>query len=118
MSWSQIQSKQGEAINHYVHSFEDTRDSDTNLKLSSWASPVSINAVVRSQPTSVVVIPAGILETEVILVLFNTALAKRDRFSWNSKYWEALQVDEVFFKGELQYYKATCTRVIEWSPPT
>jgi len=99
VSWSQIEAKQGEDISHYVHSFEASRDSNTNLKLSSWASPVTIKAVVRSQPTTISVLPAGILETEVILILTDTSIAKRDRFSWNSKYWEALPVDQIFYKG-------------------
>jgi len=118
MSWSAIEAKQGEDISHYVHSFEDDRDSNTNLKLSEWASPTTIQAVVRSQPTTVSVIPAGILETEVILVLTNTSIANRDRFLWNSEYWEALQVDQIFYKGTRQYYKARCTRVVGWDPPT
>jgi len=118
MSWGQIQAKQGETISHYVHSFESSRDSNTNLKLSEWASPVNITAVVRSQPSTVSVISAGILETEVVLILSNTTLAKRDRFSWNSKYWEAVSIDDIFFKGTRQYYKARCVRVVQWGPPT
>jgi len=118
MSWSAIEAKQGESISHYVHSFAESRDSNTNLKLSSWASPTEIRAAVRSQPTTISVLPIGILEIEVILILTDTAIAKRDRFLWNSEYWEALQVDQIFYKGTRQYYKARCIRVVGWDPPT
>jgi len=116
MSWAQIEAKQGETVNHYVHSFGN-RDASTKLKPSTWASPTEITAVIRSQPNATSIIPAGISETETILLMTNTSIAKRDRFSWDSKYWEALSVDKVFFKGELQYYKSICVRLIEWSPP-
>jgi len=116
MSWGQIQGKQGETISRYVHSFGD-RDASTKLKPSTWAAPVDIAATVRSQPNSITIIEGGILEVEQIVLLTSTAIVKRDRFKWNSKYFEALSVDQVFFKGTRQYYKAVCIRVIEWSPP-
>lgn len=117
MSWGQIQAKQGETISHYVHSF-GSADATTKIKPSTWASPVDLTAAVRSQPGAVEVISAGLLEKEVIVVLTNTTVAKRDRFLWNSKYWEAVTMDEVYFKGTKQYNKCTCVEVVEWSPPT
>jgi len=117
MSWSQLEAKQGKTIQRYVHSFSD-RDSATKLKPSTWATPVDIGAVIRSQPNSVSIIPGGILEMEPILILTDTAIVKRDRFKWDDKYFEAISIDKVFFKGTLQYYKAMCMRLMEWDPPT
>jgi len=117
MSWAQIEAKQGETISRYVHSF-GTADSVTKLKPSTWAAPTTIRAAVRSQPGAVELISAGIFEKEVIVVLTDTTVSKRDRFAWNSKYWEVVVLDEVWFKGTKQYYKCTCVEVVQWSPPT
>jgi len=117
MSWAGIESKQGETIQHYVHSF-GSADATTKLKPASYASPVDITAVVRSQPTSVAIIPGGVMEVEVVLILTDTSIAIRDRFKWNSKYWEAVSLDEVWFKGSKQYYRASCVEVLHFDPPT
>lgn len=107
-------SKEGESLSHYVHSFESSRDSTTNLKVSKWATAVNITAVVRSQPSIVNETDLGVYEVEVILVLTETGVARFDVLKWNDKYWDVLYSEEVFMKGTRQYYKCTAQRRIEF----
>jgi len=105
---------QSETIQHYVHSFESSRDSITNLKESQWAEAVDITAVVRSQPLTVEYSELGIKDLEVIVVLTKSAVAEEDVLLWNSKYFDVIMVEEAFFRGERNYYKATCFQRVEF----
>jgi len=105
---------QSETIQHYVHSFESSRDSTTNLKESQWAAAVDITAVVRSQPLTVEYSELGIKDLEVIVVLTKTTIAEEDVLKWSSKYFDVTMVEEAFFRGERNYYKATCFQRVEF----
>lgn len=106
--------KEGETVQHYVHSFEASRDGITNLKESQWAAAVNITAIVRSQPKTVEYTSTGIKSLTTIVVLTKTAVANEDVLKWNSKYFDVVQVEEVFFRNTRQYYKATCVERVEF----
>jgi len=112
--FDQLISKDGETISHYVHSFETDRDGTTNLKESKWAAAVSISGVVRTQPKVTEQTELGIMELESIIVLTKTAAVQEDVLKWNNKYFDVTGVEEVFFKGASQYYKATCLQRMEF----
>lgn len=106
--------KEGEAVTWYVHSFETSRDATTNLRESKWTSGVSIIAVVRSQPKVISQIELGLVDLEVIILLTKTQLASLDIVKWNGHYFDVLAVEETFFRGKSQYYKATCSERLEF----
>jgi len=112
--FDQLISKDGETIEHYVHSFETNRDSTTNLKESKWATASEITAVVRTQPKITSYTELGIVELESIIIMTKTAVAQEDVVKWNSKYFDVLGVEEVFFRKSRNYYKATCLQRVEF----
>jgi hypothetical protein len=112
--FSNLISKEGETISHYVHSFESSRDSVTNLKESKWAAATNITAIVRSQPEALTETPMGVYEAESIVILTETAIAEHDVIKWNNKYYDIVMVEEMWFRKALDYYKGTCVRRIEF----
>jgi len=112
--FKQLISKEGETINHYVHSFETSRDSTTNLKESLWAAAVSITGIVRTQPKTSERTELGIKDLETIVILSETSMAEEDVMGWSSKYYDVMTVEEVFFRKARNYYKATCLQRVEF----
>lgn len=106
--------KEGETLSYYAHSFEDSRNSTTNLKVSKWAVAVDLKAVVRSQPKMDSPKDLGLNETDTILILTTTAIAKLSVVKYQNKYFDILIVDEQFWKGTRQYYKGLCQRRLEF----
>jgi len=103
-----------ENISHYVHSFETSRNSTTNLKVSKWAAATTVSVVVRSQPSFVDVSEVGLHKSEVILVLTTTAVSMLDVILWQEKYYDVMIVEEVYWKGTRQYYRCTCQERLEF----
>jgi len=115
-NYDQVIDKEGESISHYVHSFETSRDSTTNLKESLWAAATSITAIVRSQPSDIDFDKAGTKQTDIIVILTKTTTvpAKHDIVLWNSGYYDVLMVEPIFFRKTVNYYKSTCQRRVEF----
>jgi len=107
-------SKEGENISHYVHSWETSRNSTTNLKESKWAAAVTVNVVVRSQPSITEQKEEGLVQPEIILVLTTTEVIKLDVILWKEKYFDVTMVEEVYWKGTRQYYRARCIERLEF----
>jgi len=108
--------KEGETIEHYVHSFESSRDSTTNLKESQWAAASEVTAIVRSQPSGVNPTEIGTHQVDIIVVLTKTTTvpAKHDVVKWNSVYYDVIMVEPIFFRKTVNYYKSTCQRRVEF----
>jgi hypothetical protein len=106
--------KEGETVARYVHSWETSRNSTTNLKVSQWAASSNIKACVRSQSKTVDHKDVGYHFLDTIILLTKTALLKKDVMKWNEKYYDVLVVEGQFWKGVLQYYKATCQERLEF----
>lgn len=115
-NYDQVIDKEGEEISHYVHSFESSRDSTTNLKESLWAAAVTITAIVRSQPSSIDFDRVGTKQTDMIVILTKTDVVpvKHDVILWNSDYYDVITVEPIFFRKSVNYYKSTCMRRIEF----
>jgi len=107
-------SKEGETVSHYVHSFETSRNTTTNLKVSKWAASVNIKACVRSQSKLSDHKDAGLHFLDHIVLLTETVMNPLDVAKWNSKYYDVLLVEGQFWKGILQYYKITCEERLEF----
>lgn len=112
--FNQLVSKSGETVSHYVHSWETSRDSTTNRKVSKWATAVEITAVVRSQPSMLAEIEAGVHETDYILILTKTAVVRLDVMGWKSKYYDVTFTEEMYWQGTIQYYKCHCIQRLEF----
>jgi len=112
--FTDLLSKEGEDISHYVHSWESSRNSTTNLKVSKWATATTVSVVVRSQPSFVEEREEGVHKLDIILVLTITSLSRLDVIKWQNKYYDILMVEEVFFRGTREYYKATCQERLEF----
>ena len=112
--FDELISKQGETISRYVHSFETSRDSTTNLKVSKWAAAVNVTAVIRSQPAFIDEREEGVHKLEAITVLTKTALAKWDIVKWQDKYFDVVMVEPVYWGSTLQYYKCACQERVEF----
>lgn len=106
--------KEGETVSYYAHSFAGSRNSITNLKVSQWAAASDTTVVVRSQPSMVEQREEGLLKFEVILILTKTAVAMKDVILWNSKYYEVIMVEPVYWKSTIQYYRCRCQECLEW----
>ena len=106
--------KEGETVSHYIHSFESSRDSTTNLKESQWAAAVNLTVVIRSQPEALAEMGIGLYEGEVIVILASTAVSEHDIILWQSKYFDVVMVEDMYFRKELDYYKARCQRRVEF----
>ena len=113
-NFSQLISKEGEVIQLYVHSFEQNRDSVTNLKESQYAAAVNITAIVRSQPENTLEVALGIVEGEAIVILTTTQVAEYDVIKWQNKYFDVISVQDMYFRKTLDYYRCTCSRRIEF----
>ena len=115
-NYDQVIDKEGETLEHYVHSFESSRDATTNLKESKWATAVNITAIVRSQPSSSDFTGLGTVQVDVIIILTktDTVPAKHDVVKWNSEYYDVILVEPIFFRKAVNYYKSTCQRRIEF----
>jgi len=109
--FQQVISKEGETINHYVHSFESSRNSTTNLKVSKWAAAVEITAVV---PRFIEEKDFGAHGVEYLLLLTETAVVRLDVIKWQDRYFDVALVENVYWKGALQYYKCHCYERVEF----
>ncbi len=111
-------SKQGENLSYYAHSYESSRNSTTNLKVSLYAAATTIVGVVRSQPNTITYGESGVFELEIILVLTKTAVAEKDVIKWNNRYYDVELVEDVYWNkrgsSTLQYYKCRCVERIEF----
>jgi len=107
-------SKEGETVSHYVHSWETSRDSTTNLKESKWATAVNITVVVRSQPSFVEERELGLHKIDTILILTKTAVVNLDVIKWNNKYFSVIMVEPIYWKSTIQYYRCTCQERLEF----
>ena len=112
--FQELINKEGETLQRYVHTFESSRDSVTNLKESQYAAAVNITAIVRSQPENTLEVALGIVEGEAIVILTTTQVAENDVIKWQNKYWDVLMVEDMYFRKSLDYYKCTCVRRIEF----
>lgn len=112
--FTELIAKEGETISLYVHSFESSRDSVTNLKESKWVAATDITAIVRSQPSNKVEEKYGTYDNETIVILTETAVAQYDVVKWNVQFFDVVLVEEIFWHGTRDYYKATCKRRIEF----
>lgn len=106
--------KEGETVGHYVHSFETSRNSTTNLKVSKWAASVDIKASVRSQSKISDPKDMGLHFLDTVVLLTKTTMAPLDVAKWNNKYYDVLVREEQYWKGVLQYYKVTCQERLEF----
>jgi hypothetical protein len=107
-------SKEGETVSRYVHSWETSRNSTTNLKVSKWASSADITACVRSQAKTSDHKEVGLNFLDSVILLTKTALVALDVMKWNNKYYDVILVEGQFWKGILQYYKVTCQERLEF----
>jgi hypothetical protein len=106
--------KEGETLSYYAHSFESSRNSTTNLKVSNWAAATNITAVVRSQGKVDNPKDVALNETDMIVILTTTAITKLSVVKFQNGYYDLLFVEEQFWKGTRQYFKATCMRRLEF----
>lgn len=107
-------SKEGETVAHYVHSWESSRDTTTNLKVSKWAASVNIKACVRSQSKLPDHKEVGYHFLDSIVLLTKTNIQSLDIVKWNNKYYDVTNNDAQYWKGVLQYYKITCQERLEF----
>jgi len=112
--FQELISKEGETLQLYVHTFETSRDATTNLKESQWAAATNITAIVRSQPETLSETSVGLHEAEVILILTTTAITEHSVIKWQSKYYDIIMVEDMYFRKTLDYYKGTCMRRVEF----
>lgn len=109
---------QGENLSYYAHSYESSRNSVTNLKVSLYAAATTIVGVVRSQPNSITYGEDGVYELETILVLTKTVVTEKSVIKWNNKYYEVVLVEDVYWSKRgsptLQYYRCKCDERIEF----
>ena len=112
--FDQMIEKEGEALTHYVHSWESSRNSTTNRKVSKWATAVNITGTVRSQQSSIDEGEVGVRETDYILILTKTAVVRLDVLGWKSKFYDVTLTEEIYWKGIIQYYKCHCIQRIEF----
>jgi len=112
--FTELISKEGETVSHYVHSFESSRDGTTNLKESQWAAAVDLKVQIRSQPEALAEMGIGVYEGEVIVVLSATAISEHDIIKWQNKYFDVLMVEDMYFRKQLDYYKCTCQKRVEF----
>jgi len=111
--WKQELAKYGETISYYAHSL-GSRNSTTNRKVSQWAAATNITAMVRTQPSSVEEKNEGAHTNDTLFILTDTAITKYSVFSWNSKYYQIVMVEETYWNKALEYYKGTAIRMLEF----
>ena len=97
-----------------MHSWETSRNSTTNLKVSKWAAATTISVVVRSQPAIVIESEAGRSKIDTLLILTTTEVSMLDVIEWQSKFYDVIMVEEVYFRSTLEYYKCTCQERLEF----
>ena len=112
--FDQLIAKEGETVSHYVHSFESSRNSTTNLKVSKWAAAANLTVVVRSQGKVGGPRVEGLTFLDTIIILTKTAVIPLSVIKWKDRYYDILIVDEQYWKSNLQYYKATCQERLEF----
>ena len=112
--FDQLIQKEGESLSLYVHSWESSRNSTTNRKVSKWAAAVNIVGTVRSQPSSIDEGEVGVREMDYILVLTKTVVVRLDVIGWKNKFYDVTLTEEIYWKGTIQYYKCHCIQRIEF----
>ena len=56
----------------------------------------------------------GAYENDYLLILTKTAVVRLDVLKWQDKYYDVLLVEEMYWKGIIQYYKCHCNQRLEF----
>jgi hypothetical protein len=99
--------KEGETIQRYEVNFS-ARNPPTNRAFVSWKDAVDVSVVVRGVPAVTETRKEGTHFLNQILVLTINMLTVNDVIKWEDSYFTVLNVEKVYLKGTLQYYRCVC----------
>jgi len=107
--FEQILNREGESVMWHKRQ-EGSVDPETGDRTVAWTTEV-IRAVVHSVSTSEIVAEAGYASEDYIRVFVNVDIKYKDKITYNSREYEVLPPESVYFRGVLEHRTALCRRL-------
>ena len=108
--FQQILNREGENVTWHKRSLGATPDPETGDLPVSWTTE-TIKAIVQPARVEEIIVEAG-HTVEDYLRLFTTADIKHgDQITYRGERYEALTPEAYYFRGQLEYYTASCRKM-------
>jgi hypothetical protein len=108
--FEQLLNHEGENVTWHKRQ-EGSVDPETGDPKVTWTTEV-IKAVVHAVSTNEIVAEAGYTSDDYIRVFVTSDIKHKDKITYNSREYEVLPPESVYFRGVLEHRTALCRRLI------
>lgn len=78
----------------------------------SWSTE-NVKMIVQPVRAEEIILQSGYTLEDYVKVFTISAIKQKDKVLWESAQWEILPVQPIKLRGVIQYYKATCRRLLQ-----